>query len=119
MSVWAIILYVIEGISLLGVFAGVKNMTKGPIKSSIGTCFFALATVMLAVYSITALTKQSAADHAEALGFIYFVLTVIWLPDFFRIMLRGEFQYTMRRAVPATISSLVGIVLTSVMAFAG
>ena len=119
MNAWAIVLYVLEVFTLLGVPVGLSLSKKGePFEISNVEGVFGLAASALGLLAIYNLTLQSSANHAVALGITYAVITLISLPNFIREWVRGSAMYTSRRALLVTLGTIVDIVLISILAFA-
>lgn len=118
MSSWAIFLYILEVLSLLGVFVSLNRAKSGPVKMDNAAGIFGLAVVVLGYLAIYMLTAQSRAEHAIALGVVYAMIITLGLPNFFMSWAKGRIAYTYQHGLWTGFSSVLGIALTSMLAFA-
>jgi hypothetical protein len=119
MNVWAIILYLLEVSTFIGAAVGASQAKEGSIKFGNAGGVFGLIFGTLGFLAIYELTQQSQANHAVALGVAYAVITALALPSFFSSWAKGSTTYTSPRGLLVMLAAVIGIVLTSILAFAG
>lgn len=116
---WAIVLYFLEVLTLIGIPAMLCRSQYGPIEVTNGTRIIGMLALVVTFVAIWQLSSGSAAQYATELGTAFALLQLVTIPNFIAEMVRGYVMYTRRRAFLVALGSLTGIVLTTMLAFGG
>lgn len=115
---WAIVIYILEAMSLMGIPLALIQAKNGPTKVDAKYSALGVLALIIIAGATLGLRIESNFSDASMAAIVIWVLLMIIFTDWIRITVAGGVQYTIGRAVWAGFSGIVIIVATSLLAFA-